>query len=1453
MADEYKIRLRRGKLVDFQRENPLLDLGECAVVFDGIKVYLKAGNGLDKFNDLPYVTMTGGEIDLSQYLKVDMSNANPTKIREVLEGLQGGERLSYDSIKDTPDLSQYVNVDLSNLPDFDTITEGAFLTKIDGKIDESSLIETPEKIISTKTLQLPPNTLELGYNVSIHENGGFIEYDTKTLGQNYILLDYENDEILGSKKPVYYHRGVLEAQYLYQPIATTEMKGVQMIDIGMPAFDSQIQVIYFNLTKDITNLKMKAVVNDIQVADYPSGTWDNPRREGYDLTAGISRIELEPFWSALTQYDIKIHLSADQPIDMMGDGTKPYIAFDMNRITRKNIALMEDIVVTPPAKGETAYINAIDMQPIPTDKKRVYYRLDKSTSQGQTFIQNLPDEQGVKGMELDIEFVSSEDSILNLRDIQGRDVLTLRGGDKAIIFASDSGWHRFNDEDIFKGINVIGGNDLKENIKTISFDTEVTTPTDGVARIKLPNNITDLKDMLTKTYFGNAGKVVTVTQDEVGVEFQEVPKANVIKYLEATSPADLPVDYPIVYYKLSMGGNNGSVVQVIPDSKDVVGMMLVIEFLSQDSASLQLNNPDGVELTVLDKPGMYMFFANETAWAIYGKDKGMEFSDGVYVSQDTTRLNFTQGKLIGGTNGVVTLSGLANDKLGNVNSTDFDAKLKESFVFNGIADREDILPAQVEEEFKTNEYKLTSSTNISELEGNRLLLKYKSDSAMGLIQQSLPPVSDDKELLIYFDITKDAMPGTLEIIPSSTEPVNGSTSTITVNESGYVGLFTPILNTNSWMFTPPQEMHDNEISFMSNDGTKFTSKAIKTDGGFDIIDNNGATITNTTYAPSYYAHYNTEVQLVNKATDDFIISYIRPNNIKVHDRQDTTLVSGNSYLIIGRVSFQGISGASPFARLYFQNAKTGALLLDVEDRPVLRGKTYRYGDYYGFIEVAAIVHEDEDVELELVLEYGGGITLLETTIFNEGITGIVIHKLDKSKSSLGLLEYEIDSEQNILFTAHDFTKPIAQLPRPIYDVPEQKIDAGKGRRQNDGWGIDATTDVYARANGGQIEVYDGGSPITFGYGYIMPVEEVVLLKNGNIKASVKFEINQSNYVLNFAVWKGANRPNQTIMESQNGGSITLTEGWELLPTNKLILAGTLESSQTCLVPSDARYMGIFIRTSLPDSLLFKPIEFVIESVGKFIGYNLYEPNTFEEIRYKYSDTMAVAKSIFLGGNEVVYYAKTNYHFLPMGTKTKGEAPVEFVKAPWTDAYGKWDFNTNIKCLENGILGIENILKLKVNKFPTGENEVIVSMYYGKLKSGATGDSVDDYDVVPNTEQTLTVSDNQGELEFPTVEKFINVVQGDQIVLIWKSNSTSDFSVQAYDPKSTDSIVTTSIDFEKLVTERDDMIVLIDRIAELEKKLAQFEVTQNAYDTNTKLVLDNVSGGGTPSATAKDGI
>ena len=67
------IQLKRGKLSDWQAENPVLEAGEAGIVFDSdtlVPYGLKVGNGFLNFNDLPFIT-GGGSADTYTREQID--------------------------------------------------------------------------------------------------------------------------------------------------------------------------------------------------------------------------------------------------------------------------------------------------------------------------------------------------------------------------------------------------------------------------------------------------------------------------------------------------------------------------------------------------------------------------------------------------------------------------------------------------------------------------------------------------------------------------------------------------------------------------------------------------------------------------------------------------------------------------------------------------------------------------------------------------------------------------------------------------------------------------------------------------------------------------------------------------------------------------------------------------------------------------------------------------------------------------------------------------------------------------------------------------------------------------------------------------------------------------------------------------------------------------------------
>lgn len=246
------------------------------------------------------------------------------------------------------DIATRAKADLSNVGDFSSSPDGAILYKKDGQLKSTGLtvlgdvINASGKRLQVDEIDTNPNTLNLGKNISVHENGGFIEYHTNTLNKDFLLMDYENDPINGTQKPIYYKRGTKQ-NVIIQSAETTLMSDVRTINIPSVSIDRQIQIITMNFNKALNNFCMEFVVNGKPVAYYPSLNAWNGLESGYTIVKGRNNLQLKPFFSSMKEYSYKINIKGSSTIDLMGNGVLPYYSLTFNEIDRLNVALEEDI------------------------------------------------------------------------------------------------------------------------------------------------------------------------------------------------------------------------------------------------------------------------------------------------------------------------------------------------------------------------------------------------------------------------------------------------------------------------------------------------------------------------------------------------------------------------------------------------------------------------------------------------------------------------------------------------------------------------------------------------------------------------------------------------------------------------------------------------------------------------------------------------------------------------------------------------------------------------------------------------------------------------------------------------------------------------------------------------------------------------------------------------------
>lgn len=222
-----------------------------------------------------------------------------------------------------------------------TIAENELVSKkSDGSLQGTGIINESDKIFFPKDGRFPSGSIDVGPAATISENGGWLQYKANTLGKDYIMLDYEIDKT-GSQRPVYWERAAEETNQVINSTDTILMPNVTTFN-HVPTANSQVNGLHLNFANDVSNFMAEIVSLDTgkPIKYIPNENAWKTNTGGLNLASGIRNIlqYISPI-SLLTAYNLKINFKANNAINLMGDGTKPYISVDRQLITPKPILL----------------------------------------------------------------------------------------------------------------------------------------------------------------------------------------------------------------------------------------------------------------------------------------------------------------------------------------------------------------------------------------------------------------------------------------------------------------------------------------------------------------------------------------------------------------------------------------------------------------------------------------------------------------------------------------------------------------------------------------------------------------------------------------------------------------------------------------------------------------------------------------------------------------------------------------------------------------------------------------------------------------------------------------------------------------------------------------------------------------------------------------------------------
>lgn len=770
-----------------------------------------------------------------------------------------------DEINDLAnDMPNKANSDLSNVDVINVIPDGNIVHKKDGTLKDSGInINDGTKVVdfpySIKTL---PNTLLLGENIKIHENGGFVENEVLASGKKYLMLDYENNDVTGTTKPVYWERGALQTKVEVKPDSSAIMNNVSVINYGSPSSDHETSALYLKAVTGARNFAFKLTVNGKDVAYYPSKLAFLGQEPGYTLNANLNKLDIKPHFSSLTNYNFVFTLRADDPINLLGNGRVPYMAIDMKPITRKNIALYEDI----PQHLQTEFLALTD-----TPNSYVGNANKMVVVNGAADALNFAEVP--KGLDYNhIEFSKSIGvEALNKSGntiSSGRFVMLAPKTDNTYFMQEithSTGYHG----ELFGYLRNETANNATGYVELVTtIQTGQTGTSIGEAAYIGFNDDTSLatvqiakkgKNAIEFGRCGVFGDKNTIDEGMAVFNAFQVQAENLIDADQQSNvafydnlPAVIDTNALFVHLLANIASSAGIIYQNLPSIAGVKkGTQVMVENKSVTTTAKVSLTPfgsdtiDGKTTFEVDGETVVTLLATNSGWIVVYNSQVHSDAGTIMVSQNhgdyrqgrveeiavAAPLNLTfdpNGKSVALN---VNPNVYATKTFSNVNEPDFDQKLKQSQFYKTIWARLPQLKGVKGKYIEQQDALTADQFNTPE---QIIHIVYQIAAEDQIIEQTLPPASIDKVLVIQMLYSTGILNGTVKLTPAPGDQFNGATTPYVIDKEGVEGI--AFANINSWDFIPYAATGDTGIEVNDQRSNFFLGmKALAFGDGFTAV------------------------------------------------------------------------------------------------------------------------------------------------------------------------------------------------------------------------------------------------------------------------------------------------------------------------------------------------------------------------------------------------------------------------------------------------------------------------------------------------------------------------------------------------------------------------------------------------------------------------------------------
>lgn len=168
------------------------------------------------------------------------------------------------------------------------------------------------------------------------------------------------------------------------------------------------------------------------------------------------------------------------------------------------------------------------------------------------------------------------------------------------------------------------------------------------------------------------------------------------------------------------------------------------------------------------------------------------------------------------------LGNKAETNLNNVLTSDLSEKIKLTNAYKDMAGRTGggLTPDEIRALFEANYFEETAAVDLTQapFTATTLVLAYQFNTDNETITQALPPISQNKTLMIKVLPATGITNPTLILTPASSDHINGAAQPLTITNTSYVGYLLPIANNSNWEFYPHETTHDFSLALSDDKG-----------------------------------------------------------------------------------------------------------------------------------------------------------------------------------------------------------------------------------------------------------------------------------------------------------------------------------------------------------------------------------------------------------------------------------------------------------------------------------------------------------------------------------------------------------------------------------------------------------------------------------------------------------